>query len=221
MKSTKPYQRKLSFHKITLADLQSFIEINEIVDCKPFDEWFSYAYSLTDEEKGLLTALVEPNIIYFDSFTEEELKAKFIIPILNKIDFRGPKIRDWYERPLKGVINGVLLTGPTDFMVATGIETPQSPFFFIQEYKKLLGQNHPKNPLLAEMIVAMQQNGRNRMLGAFVISKFWQFVIIDKLKDWEYRYYISRDFSAIQIEDVFAIYKNLQFIKSLYIISPR
>lgn len=37
-------------------------------------------------------------------------------------------IKDWYERPLKAVINGVEIDGYVDFMVTHGIKKPQRPY---------------------------------------------------------------------------------------------
>ena len=63
------------------------------------------------------------------AYTEEELKAKFIIPLVNRVDFVGESFSDWYERSIKTVINDWEISGITDFMVAKGEKEPESPYF--------------------------------------------------------------------------------------------
>ena len=134
----------------------------------------------------------------------------------NQINFFGHNVRGWYERPLSGVINHVLLSGYTDYMIAKGIETPECPYFFIQEYKKELGDRHPKNALLAEMMVAMELNEENLMRGAFVIGRIWNFVILTKLGNNQYEYFRSPDFNVLKIQELKQLYINLQAIKGMF-----
>ncbi len=208
------HKRKLSFGKIEFADLQTFVQITPSPEVKVFDKWFSFQYSLSKAEKLFLEKIYQSNRLLIDTYSEEELKAKIIIPIINQVDFTQDNVRDWYERPLKAVVNGVLLTGKTDFMVATGFDKPQKPFFFIQEYKKALGDKHPQNALLAAMMTALELNQTQEMKGAFVIGKSWQFVILKKLSEQHYTFFISRDFSIITLPELQQIYSNLQAVKA-------
>ncbi len=208
------YKRKLNFGKITLQDLQSFVKISEVDDAKAFEKWFSFDYELNSQEKLFIQELQETNKPRIDYYLEEELKAKMIIPMTNQIKFhKSNKANDWYERSLEAVINEVLLTGNPDFMVAGGVEAPEKPYFFIQEYKQTLGSIHPKNPLLAEMMVAMEHNKETEMKGAFIIGRSWCFVILKKIALHEYIYHISYDFSVFKMHELEGIYKNLQYIK--------
>ncbi len=209
------YKRKLSFGKVQFKDLQRVVAIEEKIKDTVFSEWFDFAYSITPAEDQFLTDLIESNRRFMDSYLEEELKARFIIPLINKVNFFSNGIRDWYERPLKAVINHVLFHGITDYMVAKGIETPEAPYFFIQEYKKAFGENHPKNPLLAEMMVALEVNQEKVMRGAYIIGRDWYFVILHKLTEHQYEYFLSKDFSSLKINELQGIYINLQAIKTM------
>lgn len=208
-------KKRLSFSRIDFEDLQEIVDIQEVIDYSVFDRWFQFDYAISQEEATFLETLLEHNIRFLDTYLEEELKAQFIIPLLNRIDFFYHGARGWYERPLKGTLNGIMLQGNTDYMVAQGIEKPKTPYFFIQEYKKELGDRHPKNPLLAEMMVAMQLNGENLMRGAYIIGKSWTFMIVKRFETNRYEYYRSKDFSVLKIPELQGIYRNLQAIKAM------
>jgi len=209
-------EHKLAFGQIEYRHLEELVAITEIIDYTVFDDWFNFNYAINSEEEFFLQKLLDDNIRFLDSYSEEELKAQFIIPLINKVNFFYNGMRGWYERPLKGIINDVILHGKTDYMVARGIETPRQPYFFIQEYKKELGNRHPKNQLLAEMMVAMQLNQDNFMRGAFVISRLWNFVILKKIGDNKYEYFRSPDFNVLKISELKQIYVNLQAIKNMF-----
>lgn len=209
------YTRKLSFGRVQFKDLQRVVDIKEKIDDTIFVDWFDFACSIPSGEERFLTDLIESNRRYIDSYLEEELKARFIIPLINKINFFSDGVRDWYERPLQAVINDVLFHGITDYMVAKGIETPEFPYFFIQEYKKAFGENHPKNPLLAEMMAALEVNQDNLMRGAYIIGRDWYFVILRKLAEYRYEYFVSKDFSSLKIHELRGIYTNLHAIKAM------
>ncbi|MCI5151229.1 MAG: hypothetical protein D3916_17905 [Candidatus Electrothrix sp. MAN1_4] len=210
-----PSKRKLSFSKITFEDLLKLVDIQEVIDYSVFEDWFSFEYSLSREEAIFLEDLLARNLRFLDTYLEEELKAQFIIPLLNKVDFFHGQARGWYERPLQARINHVLLHGRTDYMVARGIETPGKPYFFIQEYKQELGDRHPKNALLAEMLVALELNKGIQMRGAYVIGKSWTFMLLNKEGENRYEYFRSQDFSAIKLPELQGIYRNLQAVKAM------
>lgn len=208
-------KRKMSFSRISFEDLLELVDLQEIMDYSVFEDWFRFDYSLNPEEETFLEDLLARNLRFVDTYLEEELKAQFIIPLLNKVNFFHGQARGWYERPLQARINEVLLHGRTDYMVARGIETPREPYFFIQEYKQELGDRHPKNALLAEMMVALELNGGSQMRGAYVIGKSWTFVLLNKESENRYEYFRSQDFSAIKIFELQGIYRNLQSVKAM------
>jgi len=109
--------------------------------------------------------------------------------------------------------NDFIIKGITDFVVAKGLEYPEKPYFFIQEFKKGFQYSNPEPQLLAELISAVELNDFKQMKGAFIIGENWNFVILNKLDQNKYHYFISRTFNATQINDLKCIYKNLLFIK--------
>ena len=94
----------MSFSRISFEDLLDLVDIQEIMDYSVFDDWFRFDYSLNPEEETFLEDLLARNLRFVDTYLEEELKAQFIIPLLNKVNFFHGQARGWYERPLQARI---------------------------------------------------------------------------------------------------------------------
>lgn len=150
------------------------------------------------------------------SYSEDELKIKFIGPLLNKVNFRFDGLRDWYQRPLKAKINQTIIGGYVDFMVAKGFKEPEKPYFFIQEFKKTKIAVDPEDQLLAEMLVALELNHAQVMPGAYIIGPQWRFVILREVETGRYEYYVSLIFDSDNLEELQRIYSNLQAVKALF-----
>ena len=211
-------KKQLSFSKVKFDELNQIVKligVPDIYDTK-FQEWFSYPYSFEDTELLLLERLLNQHKLYVSTYSEEELKAKLLIPILNSVNFMFEEVKDWYERPLKAVVNSVEIGGYVDFMVAKGIKEPQRPYFFIQEFKKSKAEVDPEDQLLAELLVAITLNQTTIMRGAYIIGKAWNFVILEKQTNEQYKYYVSKIFDNTWLEDLKQIYINLQAVKHLY-----
>lgn len=211
-------KKQLSFSNVKFNDLNQVVKlvgVPDIYDTK-FQEWFSYSYTFSETELLLLERLLSQHRLYVSTYSEEELKAKLIIPILNSVNFMFDTVKDWYERPLKAVINGVEVGGYVDFMVAKGIKEPQRPYFFIQEFKKSKAEVDPEDQLLAELLVAIELTQTAIMRGAYIMGKAWNFVILEKQPNGQYEYYVSKVFDNTWLEDLKQIYVNLQAVKHLY-----
>jgi hypothetical protein len=180
-----------------------------------FNSWFNFDITLIDEEVLFLKELLAQEIDLIRIYNEEDLKAHFISPILNKVNFKSlkNKRRDFYEETLTYETNHFILRGVTDFVVAKGLEYPETPYFFIQEFKKGVQYSNPEPQLLAELISAVELNNFKQMKGAFIVGENWNFVILNKLAQDKYQYFISHTFNATNINDLKCIYKNLLFVK--------
>ncbi len=209
-------RKMISFATVQYDDLKKIVDLNQQDDESKFDEWFNFDYSLSDEEIKFLKDLISVNKFYLSSYTEDELKAYLIIPLLNKVSFWLKDKHGWFGRPLVATINNELIGGLVDFMVAKGEENPVSPYFFIQEFKKEGKSSHPKNQLLAEMLVATHLNKNNLIRGAYVIGRNWNFVIFEKIDKNSYQYFISESFDCLSFKGLTQIYTNLQAIKLVY-----
>lgn len=204
-----------NFGKIKIKDLENLFELKIIFEEEYFNNWFNSDITLTDEDILFLKTLLEQEKNLLRHYNEEDLKIHFISPMLNRINFKSyeKEVRDFYEEFLTYETNEFILKGITDFLVAKGLKSPKSPYFFIQEFKKSAGYSDPEPQLLAELISAVELNQFNDMKGAFIIGENWVFVILNRLTKHKYHYSLSRTFNSSNINDLQSIYKNLLVVK--------
>jgi hypothetical protein len=200
--------KTLSFSHIKFADLQKVVKIRQSLNDDLFADWFAYDYAISHAEMDLLQALIAEHRTLMFSYSEDELKMKFLAPLLNAVKFQTDLVRDWYQRPLKATINHVTLSGYVDFMVARGVEEPERPYFFIQEFKKTHSEQDPKNQVLAEMLVALHLNQATIMRGAFIFGQHWHFMVLAKDAAGAYEYVVSKTFDSVWLDDLKQIYTN-------------
>jgi len=212
-------QKSYNFSSIKYSELEEIVDIrlgsDEAHDYK-FDEWFQFEYDLSDFEQEFIAKLVKKHKRRLNFYQEETLKVKFIGAILNQVDFLTENYADWYDASLSGIVNGVELKGYPDFMVATGIREPKKPYFFIQEFKSSKPDKDPEIQLLAELLVSIEKNKSKIMRGAYIIGQIWKFVVLEKIGENAFEYFVSDAFDSLKTHDLELIYKNLQTIKSKY-----
>jgi hypothetical protein len=181
-----------------------------------FNQWFAYTYTFLEDDIIFFQALIEKNSALISDYSEEDLKANFLIPLINKVDFflLDKRIRGFYEGPLLYKTERFILKGKVDFVVSKGLLKSKRPYFFLQEFKKGEEFSNPRPQLLAELISALELTGDSSMKGAYVIGAIWNFVILEKLEKDTYQYFISKNFDSTKLEDLKDIYKNLLFVKS-------
>ncbi|MCK4493502.1 MAG: hypothetical protein KAU26_05570, partial [Methylococcales bacterium] len=148
------------FSKIRDADLESLVDIEKNLDKEIFKPWFDANLTIDDTTKTLFMDLIQDNEPLIDSYSEEDLKVNFLIPILNKVHFKSfkNKFRDFYEHSLKYETADFIFRGATDFMVSLGLANSKKPYFFIQEFKRSEEYGNPRPQLLAELISAVELN---------------------------------------------------------------
>ena len=167
------------------------------------------------DDVQILEKLIQKHRNALPSYSEEELKMKFISTILNRIDFNFDDVKDWYERPIKTTINGWTIGGFTDFLVAMGEKEPEKPYFFIQKFKPSTGST-PDDQVLAQMLVALELNNLPLIRGGFITSQFWKFTILKKQSDGHFHFYISRSFDSLEIDQLILIFKHLKTVREQY-----
>jgi len=204
-----------SFSKITDKKLKELVDIKQKISDNIFDDWFAFEFEFSDTLLSFLKELIIKNKSLIKSYNEEDLKVKFITPLLNDIDFLSyeNEFRDFYELPLSYKTDRFIFNGTTDFVVSKGLFESQKPYFFIQEFKKGQTDGYPEPQLLAELISAVELNSETSMRGAYVVGAIWNFVILEKLGEDKYQYFVSENYDSTKIEDLKGIYKNLIFVK--------
>ena len=208
--------KSYNFSAIRFSDLEKLVIIKPKRNFLKFQEWFEYDYVLTEFESAFLENLIDKHFILLTSYFEDTLKAKFIIPILNQVDFSAEHFHDWYHASLSGILNGVEIKGFADYIVATGTREPNKPYFFIQEFKPSIPDKDPEVQLLAEMLVTIEKNSTNIMRGGYIIGQLWKFVIVEKIAENQFEYFVSKSFDSLDLEDLKEIYVILQAVKYKY-----
>ncbi|OQX97436.1 MAG: hypothetical protein B6I24_08820 [Bacteroidetes bacterium 4572_128] len=210
-------EKIITFRNASIESLMKIVNIKKLINYSKFNEWFSFNYKISKEEENFIKKHIELNELYLPFYNEQKLSIRFIGPILNKINFNFDNILDWYGSEISCKLNGFLLKGKPDFIVAGGISFPEKPYFFMQEYKKsITPKENPEYSLLAEMLCAIVLNKTNKIIASFVIGQYWKFVILEKLENGNYEYFVSYSFDSLKIKDLEQIYKNLQAVKFLY-----
>jgi hypothetical protein len=203
------------YSKITFNDLEELVEINQKIAHNSFDNWFNSNIDLDSACVDFLSKLIEKEKDYIKIYNEEDLKVNFIIPVLNKIDFKiSSNLRGFYEEQITYKTDRFIFNGTTDFLVSEGFRKPKKPYFFIQEFKKGQTNAFPEPQLLAELIAAIELNNWFTIKGAYIVGAIWNFVILEKLETDKYQYFVSPNFDCTKIEDLQLIYKNLLFVKA-------
>ncbi len=204
---------RLTFGNITPEEIFQFFTISHLSDNHILD---ISNIEISKDDKDMLKGLIFEHKSYMMDYSEEEIKMLFISPILNRISLRGNNIREWFEREISFEFDDIILSGKTDFMLASGVIIPKKPFFFIQEYKKSIPNGNPKWQLLAELLVAINKNSEKSLLGTFIVGQYWHFVRLTKEGE-KYIFSSSDSYDSLKMDDLEIIYKNLQAVKNLYI----
>ena len=91
-----------AFSKITDKKLKELVGIKQVINNDIFTNWFGFKLTFSDELISFFEYLIDKNIYLIKKYNEEDLKVKFIIPLLNKVDFLSyeNEFRDFYELAL-------------------------------------------------------------------------------------------------------------------------
>jgi hypothetical protein len=204
------------YSKMRDSDLESLVDIEKNLDKAIFKQWFEHHITVDSLTELMFISLIQENELLMDSYSEEDLKVNFLVPILNKVHFKSFKdnVRDFYELSLRYETENFIFSGTTDFVVSSGLVKSKTPYFFIQEFKRSEEYGNPRPQLLAELISAVELNHWNSIKGAYIIGAMWHFVILEKLEKNKYQYFVSQNFDSMRLEDLKAIYTHLLFIKN-------
>jgi hypothetical protein len=211
---TLPKTSIFSFSKIKESDLEELGAVLKLDNSK-FDEWFESNIELSEETETFLQTLLEEERDFISRYNEEDLKARFLIPILNRVNFRSREmeIREFYEESISYKNEKFFLNGTPDFFVSKGVFKPEAPYFFIQEFKRGKENSFPEPQLVAEMVAGLEISKLSTIRGAYVRGEDWNFVILEKVGE-NYHYFVSDKFNSKRESELSMIYRNLLFIKN-------
>jgi hypothetical protein len=150
-----------------------------------------------------------------DVWNEEELKMHFLSIVFSYADIEVPKkIKLFYERSLTAMVQGTALNVICDALLASplGINTPQTPYFFLQEFKKgKKSADDAEGQMLVAMLIAQEKNADNKPIyGCYLLGKDWYFTTLH-----ERNYCFSRSYDASDPKQLAFILFALQNLKNI------
>jgi len=204
-----------SFESWTYEEVQKTFGIKQLEEHEILNKWLSSDIQVSEQDKPYIEKLRKTLKKQVDAWNEDEMKFHFIGPFMQYVDFMTDKYKSFTQRSLHLKTDKVDTGGRVDFMVSTGIQKPDKPFFFFNEYKpSKKGQCDPLGQLLIEMVTAQQLNTNARpVYGAYTEGRFWYFVILT-----EKEYIVSPSYDATK-NDIYQIYailcKTKEFIEEI------
>jgi hypothetical protein len=189
--------------------------INRNQSCEHLKNWLDTSGIFSAFELELVQKIQKGLILHGRAWNEEELKMNFVSFVLFLANVNVPeKIQVFFERRLSGTVNDIPISLVVDSMIAspTNANRPKTPYFFLQEFKRSLGDDHdPEGQMLAAMILAQELNQDGKPLyGCWLQGKNWNFTTLIG-RD----YCVSKQFDATEIEDLHQIVFILRKLKDL------
>lgn len=180
-------------------------------ECSHLSNWLNAEVAISEKEHAELIILQHKLKANVDIWNEQELIIKFIALLIHMVDYDSDNFKSFANRKLKGEIDGKIVAGEVDFMIASGKFEPQTPFFCLHEYKKEKGaDNDPLGQLIIAMMTAAALNNNNQPIyGAYVMGRNWFFLTLQKRM-----YCISDEFVATR-QDIFKIYQIMKSLKNV------
>ncbi|MDM8518400.1 hypothetical protein QUF64_00020 [Anaerolineales bacterium HSG6] len=207
---------KLNFSDCTLLKLDKLFLLDEQFESPILDAWLKETITVTDFEQQTLNQLQQQLNINVKHWNEAELLQNFIAPLFALVDFSSNKQFSLFsERQFGGTVDGILLSGQPDGMIAQGFREPEQPYFCTsyasQEYKKELDpQGDPAGQALAAMLVGQEMNEQEYPLyGCYVVGANWYFMILHQRQ-----YVISSAYVATKT-DIVDILQALKRLKAM------
>jgi hypothetical protein len=197
------------------AEVIELFNIEKQLECAELDNWLDVSGTLTDIEQYLLDTVRQDIKIAGRDWNEEELKMNFVAIVFFVARLNVPKkIQFFYERRMSGEVDGIDISVKVDGMLATptNANRPKKPYFFLQEFKRSLGDDHdPEGQMLAAMLLAQEFNKDGKHIyGCWLQGKFWNFgTLIGR------NYCVSDSYDASSAKGVEQIVMILRKLKAL------
>ncbi len=200
-----------TFEQWDIDEVENAFNLVRTKTMPTMQEWIKADFKPTSTENEILQKLQNEHIEYMDAWNEDELKFKFIAPLINLVGFNTGSFQAFTQRTLSATVDEITLSGRVDFLVATGKSKPIQPFFFLHEYKRVRGrESDPLAQVLTEMLVAQELNAHKfPIYGCHVVGRNWFFVVLEGRKYAESNQYSASD------EGLFKIFSILQQAKAI------
>ncbi|MFN0203207.1 MAG: hypothetical protein ACKVTZ_16895 [Bacteroidia bacterium] len=198
-----------SFGNWTTQELRNHFGLDDKESLTALTEWVNVQESLDAQEEKEISALRKELAALNESWNEDELKMRFIAPLMHLIGYgEKGKYNFFYQRTLSAKVGNEELNGIVDMVVAKGWESPMIPYFFLHEYKQEEKKGDARAQLLAAMLVAQALNGNEKpVYGVYLIGASWRFIVLVG-KD-----YAVERFDATKEQDIVKIFQMLKWVK--------
>ncbi len=200
----------------TEADLIGLFNLNRIkTPYTPLmSEWTNAVTELSAIEQAVFNKLIARAIRDIEGWQEEDLKMKFLSPVLELAHFMDDDtVHSYFEKTVSATVDDYFLKTKTDFMLAKGIlDKPQQPYFHFQEWKPHKRPSGDSMAQLLEALLIAQELNQHQfpMYGCEVMGKYWSFVILEG-RD----YCISESFDCTKHNDLLKIIAILRKFKQI------
>jgi len=203
-----------SFSKWKIFEVENEFQIQQQNDYALLNEWLRGSQESFDEVPqpyDRLVTLQKRLIKHVHDWNEQELKMRFISPILDMIDFEQASYQPFFEREISTPYKNGKLSGEVDFIVAQGLRVPEQPYFFIHEHKKEADSSgDPLGQVMITMVAAQMLNEADHPIyGAYIVGRLWHFVI---LNGKEYAVSLAYDATREHINDIYGILMKVKAI---------
>jgi hypothetical protein len=206
--------QKLNFNECTLGKLERTFKLIPMDTSVALEEWVNTTAELTDFQMMCVQHFCRDLQKNASHWNEYDLSLHFIGPMFSFIGFTEKlRFNLFAQRPIEAEINGILLSGRVDEMVATGFRDPELPFFAINEYKKETDPDgDPAGQALAAMLVSQTLNRAEGnefpLYGCTIIGSIWRFIVLEDNK-----YAMSQRFDSAQFNEATQILRILAQLK--------
>jgi hypothetical protein len=161
-------------------------------------EWTTISapvFSATEQEIFNKTFL--KGLEYMTTWSEEDLKMKFISPVLDLSNVLEDRIfSSFFDKKLEAKVDSYALSVKADFVIAKGVlDYMQRPFFHFQEYKPDKNPTgDPMAQLLEAFLIGQAKNQDNKPLyGCEVVGRSWRFITMEQREYCVSKSYDSQD----------------------------
>ena len=200
------------------AELLAVFDLNRNLGCALLAELTDISLPIPADIASRLEEHRQELAYEGDFWNEEELKMQFLAFLFRYAQLNEPlKIKMFYERSLQAVIGQYKLSVKCDCLLAKprGIGNPQTPYFFLQEFKKQKQSEDAEGQMLAAMLIARHTNANQKpVYGAFLQGKNWTFTTLH-----EREYCVSQQFDASQSDDLSRIFQTLRNLKRVILVN--
>ena len=206
---------KIKLNHYDVYEVIDTFNIEKNRNCEVLKNWLNSVDELTLIESEILEQARQRLEMKWDEWNEEELKMLFISIVFFVVQLDEPKkIGTFFERKFLGKVNNISISLVVDCMLASPSYSgqPKFPYFFLQEFKRSLGDSHdPEGQMLAAMILAQEVNKDGKpMYGCWIQGRFWYFTTLVNDK-----YCVSEPYNATNSDDLLQIVFVLRKLKNL------